>query len=122
MPHGPRFMKLAADAKAHVKEVTVDEARQRQEAGSMLIDVREAEEFEKEHAAGAGWTLRRQALAAESCGSSCRNSRIRSAVLWPPTRQRLSSTVRQPLAIRPQTEVNTSSPAPARLSATSAGV
>jgi len=53
MPHGPRFMKLAADAKAHVKEVTVDEARQRQEAGSMLIDVREAEEFEKEHAAGA---------------------------------------------------------------------
>jgi phage shock protein E len=53
MPQGPRFQKLAAEAKANVREVTAAEARQRQEAGATLIDVREAEEFAKEHAAGA---------------------------------------------------------------------
>src|SRR5437868_5332609 len=29
MPHGPRFMKLCAEAKARVKEVTPEEARQK---------------------------------------------------------------------------------------------
>ena len=53
MPHGPRFTKLCAEAKAHVKEVTPEEAKQRQQGGTMLIDVREAEEFQKEHAVGA---------------------------------------------------------------------
>ena len=53
MPHGPRFMKLAAEAKAHVKEATPEEAKQKQQGGAMLIDVREAEEFQKERAAGA---------------------------------------------------------------------
>src|SRR6476659_595580 len=53
MPHGPRFTKLCSEAKAHVKEVTTQEAQQRQQAGAMLIDVREAEEFAKEHAVGA---------------------------------------------------------------------
>jgi phage shock protein E len=53
MPHGPRFTKLCADAKTHVKEVTPDEAQQRVQAGSTLIDVRETEEFQKEHAVGA---------------------------------------------------------------------
>src|SRR5947209_479561 len=53
MPHGPRFTKLCTEAKAHVKEITSDEAQQRQQAGAMLIDVREADEFAKEHAVGA---------------------------------------------------------------------
>jgi len=53
MPAGPRFHKLTAEAKAKIREVTAAEARQRQEGGTMLIDVREAEEFAKEHAAGA---------------------------------------------------------------------
>jgi len=53
MPHGPRFTKLCAEAKTHVKEVTPEEAKERQQAGTMLIDVREADEFAKEHATGA---------------------------------------------------------------------
>jgi len=53
MPHGPRFTKLAADAKSRVKEVSAAEANQRQTDGATLIDVRETEEFTKEHAAGA---------------------------------------------------------------------
>src|SRR5262245_60604676 len=53
MPHGPRFMKLCAEAKMRVKEVSPEEAKQRQQQGSMLIDVRETDEFAKEHAAGA---------------------------------------------------------------------
>jgi phage shock protein E len=53
MPHGPRFMQICADAKTRVKEVTPEEAQQRQQGGAMLIDVREVDEFQKEHAAGA---------------------------------------------------------------------
>jgi rhodanese-related sulfurtransferase len=53
MPHGPRFTKLCAEAKAHVKEVTPEDASQRQQGGTMLIDVREADEFQNEHAVGA---------------------------------------------------------------------
>jgi rhodanese-related sulfurtransferase len=53
MPHGPRFQQLAAEAKAHVREVTAQQAAAEQQAGSLLIDVREAEEFSKEHAVNA---------------------------------------------------------------------
>jgi phage shock protein E len=53
MPHGPRFQKLAEEAKARVREVSAKEADERQKAGAVLVDVREAEEFQKEHAAGA---------------------------------------------------------------------
>ena len=48
-----RFQKLAADAKTRVREITAAEASQRQQAGAMLIDVRETEEFAKGHAQGA---------------------------------------------------------------------
>lgn len=48
-----RFLKLANDAKTRVREVSPAEARQLQERGALLVDVREAEEFAKEHAAGA---------------------------------------------------------------------
>ena len=53
MPHPPRFEKLANEAKSRVKQVSADEARQQQKAGAVLIDVRERDEFEKDHAAGA---------------------------------------------------------------------
>ena len=53
MPHGPRFQQLAADAKARVREVTAQQASDEHRAGALLIDVREADEFAKEHAAGA---------------------------------------------------------------------
>jgi len=48
-----RFQKLAAEAKEHVREVSAAEARQQQQEGALLVDVREAEEFAKGHAAGA---------------------------------------------------------------------
>ena len=53
MPQGPRLQNLMADVKSHVREVTAEEACQRQQQGATLIDVREAEDFSKEHAAGA---------------------------------------------------------------------
>ncbi|HZZ72880.1 MAG TPA: rhodanese-like domain-containing protein [Pirellulales bacterium] len=53
MPHGPRFQKRVADAKAHVRELTPAEAAEQQRSGGTLIDVRESEEFQKGHAAKA---------------------------------------------------------------------
>ena len=53
MPHSQRFQDLAADAKTRIREVTAQAALEQQKAGSMLIDVREADEFAKEHAQGA---------------------------------------------------------------------
>jgi len=53
MPHPPRFEKLAAEAKSRIREISVAEAIQRQQAGAMLIDVREAEEFAQQHLPGA---------------------------------------------------------------------
>ena len=50
---GSRFEDLAAEAKKRVPEVSAAEARPRREQGALLIDVREAEEFAREHAAGA---------------------------------------------------------------------
>jgi phage shock protein E len=48
-----RFQKLAADAKTRIREVSPKEASDQQQKGAVLIDVREAEEFSKEHAKGA---------------------------------------------------------------------
>jgi len=53
MPHSQRFQQLAADAKSRIREVTAQEAAQQQKSGALLIDVREADEFAKEHAPGA---------------------------------------------------------------------
>jgi phage shock protein E len=53
MAHGPRFEKLAAEAQGQVREVSAAEAGEVYENGGLLIDVREADEFAKEHAAGA---------------------------------------------------------------------
>jgi phage shock protein E len=53
MPHGPRFQKLCAEAKNRIREVTPAEAQKQHQAGSLLMDVRETEEWTQEHAAGA---------------------------------------------------------------------
>src|SRR5450631_1519314 len=53
MPHGPRFEKLVNDARSRVQEISPVDALEHQSTGAVLIDVREAEEFSKEHAKGA---------------------------------------------------------------------
>ena len=53
MPHPQRFQQLAADAKSRIREVTAKAAAEQQKSGALLVDVREAEEFAKEHAQGA---------------------------------------------------------------------
>jgi rhodanese-related sulfurtransferase len=53
MEHSSEFLAIVNDAKRRVREVTVDETLERIAAGATLIDVREDNEFEAEHAAGA---------------------------------------------------------------------
>ncbi len=48
-----RFQKLAADAKTRIKEITAKEASDQLKEGALLIDVRETEDFSKEHVTGA---------------------------------------------------------------------
>jgi rhodanese-related sulfurtransferase len=48
-----RFKKLADDAKTRVPEVTPKIAAEQQSQGAKLIDVREDQEFAKEHVKGA---------------------------------------------------------------------
>ncbi|HEY3968172.1 MAG TPA: rhodanese-like domain-containing protein [Planctomycetaceae bacterium] len=50
MSQSPRFQKLVAAVKEHVAEVSAAEALERQRNGALLIDVREADEFQKSHA------------------------------------------------------------------------
>ena len=55
MDHSPGFLKLVNEAKPYVKEITIDQARDRlkQNPQAILMDVREDREWEKEHAAEA---------------------------------------------------------------------
>src|SRR6476620_2377143 len=55
MDHSPGFLKLVNEAKRHVKEITIEEARQRlaKNSRAVLMDVREDSEWQKEHAAEA---------------------------------------------------------------------
>src|ERR1043166_7942541 len=55
MDHAPGFLKLVNEAKPYVKEITIDQARERlkQNPQAMLMDVREDSEWEKDHAAEA---------------------------------------------------------------------
>ena len=55
MKHSEGFLKLVNDAKSRISEVTVDETRERMAAnnGVRLIDVREDNEWQPAHAAGA---------------------------------------------------------------------
>ena len=52
MIHSEEFLAIVNDAKSRIKERTVDETRERLNAGATLIDVREDNEFEAGHAAG----------------------------------------------------------------------
>ena len=55
MDHSPEFLKLVNDAKSRVKEITLDQARERlkQNPKAVLMDVREDTEWQKGHAAEA---------------------------------------------------------------------
>ena len=55
MKHSEGFLQLVNDAKSRIREVTVDETRQRLTANTAarLIDVREDNEWQTAHAAGA---------------------------------------------------------------------
>jgi len=55
MKHSEGFLRLVNDSKSRIREVTVDETRDRMQAGSgvRLIDVREDNEWQAAHAAGA---------------------------------------------------------------------
>jgi rhodanese-related sulfurtransferase len=55
MVHSEGFLKLVNDAKSRIREVTVDETRERMKANNdvRLIDVREDNEWDAAHAAGA---------------------------------------------------------------------
>ena len=53
MEHTEGFLKLVDDAKTRVREVTVGQTLDRMRQGARLIDVREDNEWERGHAAGA---------------------------------------------------------------------
>lgn len=53
MKHSPGFLRVVAEALKRIGEVDVETARQRQEQGARLIDVREESEWNAGHAANA---------------------------------------------------------------------
>lgn len=53
MKHTEGFLKIVDDAKTRVREVTVEQTLERMKEGARLIDVREDNEWEHGHAAGA---------------------------------------------------------------------
>jgi len=55
MKHTEGFLKIVNDAKTRIKEVTVDDTRKRLDANpdAKLVDVREDNEWDAAHAAGA---------------------------------------------------------------------
>ncbi|MEO8572704.1 MAG: rhodanese-like domain-containing protein [Pyrinomonadaceae bacterium] len=53
MKHSAEFEAIVDDAKTRIKEVPVEEAGQQMKQGAKLIDVREDNEWDAAHAAGA---------------------------------------------------------------------
>jgi rhodanese-related sulfurtransferase len=55
MDHSPGFLKVVNEARSHVKEITIEQARERlaQNPKAVLMDVREDHEWNKQHAAQA---------------------------------------------------------------------
>ncbi|SEP76673.1 MULTISPECIES: rhodanese-like domain-containing protein [Pseudomonas] len=51
--HSDDFLKLAADAKSRIRQVSPVEAEQLVDQGALLLDVRERDEFERGHLDGA---------------------------------------------------------------------
>jgi len=50
MEHSKEFEKLVTDIKPNIKEISVEETRKRIENGATLVDVREDNEWDAEHA------------------------------------------------------------------------
>ncbi len=53
MDHSPGFLKIVEDAKAHVREISIEDTKRRMERGARVIDVREDREWEAGHVRGA---------------------------------------------------------------------
>ncbi|HZR19063.1 MAG TPA: rhodanese-like domain-containing protein [Verrucomicrobiae bacterium] len=55
MEHSPGFLKLVTQERPYVKEITIEQARERlaKNPQAVLVDVREDKEWEKDHAAEA---------------------------------------------------------------------
>lgn len=53
MKHSKEFETLVANVKPNIKEISVDQVIERQEKGAQIVDVREDNEWENGHAAGA---------------------------------------------------------------------
>jgi rhodanese-related sulfurtransferase len=53
MKHSEEFLAVVDDAKSRIREVSVDETRERMKQGATLIDVREDNEWETDHAGSA---------------------------------------------------------------------
>lgn len=55
MDHSPGFLKIVNDARSRIREVTIDQLRERLKANpkAVLLDVREDHEWAAGHAAGA---------------------------------------------------------------------
>ena len=53
MKHSSEFEAIVDDAKSRIREVSVEETRSRMRDGAMVVDVREDNEWDAEHAAGA---------------------------------------------------------------------
>jgi phage shock protein E len=53
MAQSSRFQKIVAEAKSKIREISPAEANERLPQGAMFVDVRESDDFAKEHAQGA---------------------------------------------------------------------
>ena len=53
MDHSPGFLRIVDDARSRVREVSVEETKQRMRRGARVIDVREDSEWEIGHVRGA---------------------------------------------------------------------
>lgn len=53
MIHSEEFLAIVNDARSRIREVSVEDTRQRIKEGAILVDVREDNEFAAVHAAGA---------------------------------------------------------------------
>ena len=55
MQHSPRFLKIVDDARKRIREVSVDDVKDKLDSGEkfLLVDVREESEFAKDHLPGA---------------------------------------------------------------------
>lgn len=55
MQHSPRFLKIVDDARKRIREVSVDDVKDKLDSGEklLLVDVREESEYAKDHLPGA---------------------------------------------------------------------